>query len=121
MKKLVFLSFAVALMMSITTAAQYNTNQGTDQTKNDKVKAAKMSGKTVRMSGNVTIDGRTFITDRDTKNWTISNPGAVQGHEGHHVTITAQTNPDKDEIRVVSLKMAKAEMKNATKKDEMAK
>jgi hypothetical protein len=43
----------------------------------------------------------------DGKSWTIINPDAVKGHEGHHVILTANFDADKKEVRVVSLKMAK--------------
>jgi hypothetical protein len=29
-------------------------------------------------------DGTMFVSDKDSKSWTISNPDAVKGHEGHH-------------------------------------
>jgi hypothetical protein len=44
------------------------------------------------------------------KSWTISNPDAVKGHEGHHVTLQARVDADKNEVHVVSLKMAKDSM-----------
>jgi hypothetical protein len=56
------------------------------------------------------------VSDSDSKTWTIANPDAVKGHEGHHVTLTAHVNSDKGEVHVVSLKMAKAD-----KMDNMAK
>ena len=48
-----------------------------------------------------------FVSDKDSKSWTISNPDAVKGHEGHHVTLTAHVYADKNEVHVMSLKMAK--------------
>jgi hypothetical protein len=48
-----------------------------------------------------------FVSDKDSKSWTINNPEAVKGHEGHHVTLTAQCNEDKNEVHVMSLKMVK--------------
>jgi hypothetical protein len=41
---------------------------------------------------------------------TISNQAAVKGHKGHHVTLQAQVDADKNEVHVVSLKMAKDTM-----------
>jgi hypothetical protein len=51
-----------------------------------------------------------FVSDKDGKSWTISNPAAVKGHEGHHVILQAQVDADKNEVHVVSLKMAKDTM-----------
>ena len=45
--------------------------------------------------------------DTDSKSWTVTNPEAVKGHEGHHVVLTAHVDADKGEVKVVSLKMAK--------------
>jgi hypothetical protein len=50
------------------------------------------------------------VSDKDGKSWTISNPDAVKGHEGHHVTLQAHVDADKNEVHVVSLKMAKDSM-----------
>ena len=47
------------------------------------------------------------MSDTDSKSWTITDPDAVKGHEGHHVTLTAHVYADKDEVHVMSLKMAK--------------
>ena len=51
-----------------------------------------------------------FVSDKDGKSWTINNPDAVKGHEGHHVTLQAHVDADKNEVHVVSLKMAKDSM-----------
>ena len=45
-----------------------------------------------------------FVLDKDKKTmYTIDNPGAVKGHEGHLVQVTATINGDK--IHVNGLKM----------------
>jgi hypothetical protein len=72
---------------------------------NDSMKAD-ASKKAVRVTGRVS-DGKTFVAGTDSKSWTISNPHAVKGHEGHHVTLTAHVYADKNEVHVMSLKMAK--------------
>jgi hypothetical protein len=48
-----------------------------------------------------------FVSDKDGKSWTIINPDAVKGHEGHHVILNAHVYPDKMQVHVMSLKMAK--------------
>ena len=65
------------------------------------------SAKEVKITGKISDDGKTFVNDKDSKSWTISNPEAVKGHEGHHVTLSAHVYPDKGEVHVMSLKMAK--------------
>mgnify|MGYP001794874513 CR=1 FL=1 len=61
----------------------------------------------MQVTGKIGDDGKTFVNDTDSKSWTISNPDAVKGHEGHHVTLTAHVYADKSEVHVMSLKMVK--------------
>jgi len=76
-----------------------------DNMKNDNMKTD--SSKPIQVTGKVSDDGKMFVNDKDSKSWTISNPEAVKGHEGHHVTLTAHVYADKNEVHVMSLKMAK--------------
>jgi len=103
MKKLMIISFALALLMSAVAFAQY----GAKPPDNSK---SSVSMKTVSITGKISADGTMFVSDKDSKNWTISNPDAVKGHEGHHVTLQAQVDADKNEVYVVGLKMAKDSM-----------
>lgn len=121
MRKIVLLSLAVALTISVISLAQDTMKQGGDKGKSDDMKAEKASSKAVHITGKISADGQTFVSDKDSKNWTISNPEAVKGHEGHHVTLTGQPDAAKNEIKVMSLKMGKGEVKNTTKKDDMPK
>jgi membrane protein implicated in regulation of membrane protease activity len=114
MKKLMLVSFALALVMSLLALAQEYPQSGA--MKQETPKAEKMSAKAVTVSGTVGADGMTFI-DKDNKTWTVTNPEALKGHEGHEVTLTAHTDAAKNEVHVVSDKMGKAKMKD-TKKDE---
>jgi lipid-binding SYLF domain-containing protein len=66
--------------------------------------------KAVSVTGKISDDGKMFVSDKDSKSWAISNPDAVKGHEGHHVTLQAQVDADKGEVHVESLKMAKDRM-----------
>ena len=109
MKKLITILFAFSLLMCGVTVAQYGTKQ--DDTKADK------SAKAVKVTGKISDDGKAFVSDKDGKSWTINNPEAVKGHEGHHVTLTAHVYADKSEVHVMSLKMAADKMK----KDSMQK
>jgi pentapeptide MXKDX repeat protein len=71
----------------------------------DSAKAGK--AKLRKLSGTVGSDGATFVTDKDQKSWTVENPEVFKGHEGHHVSVRAHVNPDKNSIHVTSVKMAK--------------
>ena len=99
MKALVALCFVLALLtVNVASAAQ-------DTMKNDSMNAD--SAKAIQVKGKISDDGKMFVSDKDSKSWTITNPDAVKGHEGHHVVLTAHVYPDKDEVHVMSLKMAK--------------
>lgn len=108
MKKLLLVSCAVALLMSLMVFAQDTPKQ--DEAKQDTMKAEKVSTKAVSISGKISDDGKTFVGDKDSKSWTVSNPDALKGHEGHHVVVTAHVDADKNEIHVTSVKMAKETM-----------
>jgi hypothetical protein len=65
------------------------------------------STKATKVTGKIGADGKTFVSDSDSKSWTVTNPEAVKGHEGHHVVLTAHMDADTNQVNVVSLKMAK--------------
>ncbi|MGA8619418.1 MAG: hypothetical protein WB660_13000 [Candidatus Sulfotelmatobacter sp.] len=109
MKRLITICFALSLLMCGVTVAQ-------DAMKQDNMKAD-TSANAVKVTGKIGDDGKTFVSDKDGKSWTINNPDAVKGHEGHHVTLTAHVDADKNEVHVMSLKMAADSMK----KDNMQK
>ena len=109
MKKLMAICFALSLLTCGVTVAQ-------DTMKQDNMKAD-TSAKAVKVVGKISDDGKMFVSDKDGKSWTIKNPEAVKGHEGHHVTLTAHVYADKNEVHVMSLKMAADSMK----KDNMQK
>jgi hypothetical protein len=83
-----------------------NDTMKNDTMKNDTMKSDSSKAST-KVTGKISEDGKTFVSDSDSKSWTIANPEAVKGHEGHHVTLTAHANADKGEVHVLSLKMAK--------------
>jgi len=103
MKKLMAILFAVTLLTSLSLVAQ-------DTMKQDSMKS-NASTKAASITGKISEDGKSFVSDKDGKSWTISNPDAVKGHEGHHVTLKAHVSADKNQVDVVSLKMAGDSMK----------
>src|SRR5580658_976515 len=103
MKKLMIISFALTVLMSVVALAQYGAQQPDTSKSGTSMKA-------VSIAGTISDDGKMFVSDKDGKSWTISNPDAVKGHEGHHVILQAHVDADKSEVHVVSLKMAKDSM-----------
>ena len=114
MKNVVLFAFALALVMSVFAFSQ-DTMKQDDSMKHDQMKSEKMSKGAVSLVGKVGEDGKTFVSDGDSKSWNVSNPEALKGHEGHHVKVRAHVDADKDEIHVTSLKMIKSEMKDNDK------
>jgi hypothetical protein len=96
---LIAVCFAVALLTFGVASAQKTMNH-------DNMKAEDSKNE-VQVPGTISETGKTFVSERDGKSWTIINPDAVKGHEGHHVILTANFDADKNEVRAVSLKMAK--------------
>lgn len=99
MKKLMAICFALALLTFGVAAAQ-------DTMHNDSMKPD-ASKNAIDVLGKISADGTMFVSDKDSKSWTIINPEAVKGHEGHHVILNAHVYPDKMQVHVMSLKMAK--------------
>jgi hypothetical protein len=98
MKTLLMITcFAVALTFGAASAQ--------DTMNHDNMKAN--APKTLNVTGKISEDGKMFVGDSDSKNWTITNPEAVKGHERHHVTLRAQCDADKNEVHVMSLKLVK--------------
>lgn len=108
MKKLMTVIFALGLLASMSLIAQ-------DTMKQDNMKASSTSTKAASITGKISDDGKTFVSDKDGKSWTIGNPDAVKGHEGHHVTLKAHVAADTGTVEVVSLKMAGDNMKSNMK------
>jgi hypothetical protein len=98
MKKVLTMMFALFLLASLGLVAQDTTSQ-------DNMKAG-TSMKATSIMGKISDDGKSFVSDKDGKSWTISNPDAVKGHEGHHVVLKAHVSADTNQVDVVSLKMA---------------
>ena len=99
MKKLVVICFVLGLLSLRLASAQ-------DTMQNDSMKAD-ASKNAIDVKGKISDDGKSFVADKDGKSWTIVNPDAIKGHEGHHVVLNAHVYPDKMEVHVMSLKMVK--------------
>lgn len=103
MKKVMILGLALVFVMSAAAVAQ------------DTMKSDSSTKAPVNVTGKISDDGKSFVSDKDGKTWSIKNPEAVKGHEGHHVVLNAHVYADKGEVHVMSLKMAKDNgMKNDT-------
>src|SRR6266513_2806223 len=115
MKKLWILAISVFLALPVIALAQ-DPAQGNDTMKqgHDTMKQSP-SGKT-SVKGTLSEDGKTLTSDSDGKSWTVANPDAVKGHEGHHVELKGSADATSGEIQVTSVKMMRGE-KGSMKKD----
>jgi hypothetical protein len=80
---------------------QDQTTSGMDQPSDKKAGKAKLK----HLKGTIGQDGKSFTSDKDNKTWSIMNPEAVKGHEGHHVRLEAHVYPDKEAVHVMDVKM----------------
>ncbi len=115
MKRFLLSLFAFAMLLSLLAIAQEtkpDTQQPTATTADDTMKGAM---KEVTLSGKVGDDGKSFVTAKDNKSWTVSNPEALKGHEGQEVKLKAHVDEAKNEIHVVSVKKAKGAAETGTK------
>jgi hypothetical protein len=104
-----FLAVSVGALAQSGEAMKQDTMKQGDQMKHNNVKA-------VSLSGMVSDDGKMLMSDSDHKDWMISNPEAVRGHEGHRVTVKASADAAKNEVHVTAVGMMKGEMKDPMKK-----
>ena len=109
MKKLMTILYALSLLTTLALAQNAAGGQaaapGQDAAKQDNMKSD-TSEKASSITGKISEDGKSFVSDKDGKSYTISNPDSVKGHEGHHVTLKAKVSSDSTSVDVVSLKMA---------------
>ena len=109
-------------------AAQSDNNaakQDKDAAKQDKkiAKAEKSEakaaekGKDMSLTGWVKDDnGKTvFVNDKDKQSWSIANPDAVKGHEGHHVKVKAKLDEANHAVTIDKLTMMKASKQSGGK------
>ena len=81
--------------------AQSTTTQSTT-TQTTTTNGAKLQ----HLKGKISDDGKTLTTDKDNKTWTIENPDAVKGHEGHDVRVSGNFDATNNSVHVMSVKMA---------------
>ena len=65
--------------------------------------AAAFSPKPLTVSGKVSTDGKTFLTDIDSE-WMVSNADALKGHEGHMVRVKCYVDTEKNSMKILSVK-----------------
>jgi hypothetical protein len=56
-----------------------------------------------KMTGTVSKDGKSFTSDSDSKKYKVSNPDALQGHEGQQVSLILAVDPDTNTIHIIQV------------------
>ena len=107
MRKSGISSFLAIVVLSGITFAQEATGQ--DATRPATAKAP--STRVFTLSGIVTDNGKTLLSDKNDTRWTVTNPDALKSHEGHQVTLKGRAEVGKDGIQVLKVKMKPDKMK----------
>ena len=79
---------------------------------------AKSAKKTISLAGRVGLDGKTVVSDRDSRIWKVVNAEMLLGSEGRQVTIKAYTEANASEIRVMVVRLR--EERTTAKLDDAA-
>ena len=95
--------FSLCAVAQETGAQQGSTSQ--DQGSMSQGQTGKKAHAKSHVKGKISDDGKT-LTDKDGKSWTIDNPDAVKGHEGHDVTLRGDVDTASNTIHVKSVKMS---------------
>jgi len=108
MKKFGVALFVLVLWLSLSAVAQdTGAQQPSDQ--QGSMSQGQMSGKKAHakshLMGKISDDGKT-LTDKKGQSWTIDNPDAVKGHEGHEVSLRGHVDTASNSIHVTSVKMS---------------
>ena len=108
MKKFGVALFVLVLWLSLSAVAQdTGAQQPSDQ--QGSMSQGQMSGKKAHakshLMGKISDDGKT-LTDKKGQSWTIDNPDAVKGHEGHEVSLRGDVDTASNTIHVKSVKMS---------------
>jgi len=78
-----------------------------------------MSGKAVIISGKVSDDGKIIVSDANEK-WAVSNTDALMGREGQPITVKCRLDPEKNQVRIISIRPAQSEAKYAANQGDSA-
>jgi hypothetical protein len=109
-----FSFLAIVLLSGITSAQETHAQNATPSATG---KAA--STRAITLSGAIASDGKTFLSDQNETRWTVKNPDALKGHEGHQVTLKGRAEPGKAEIQVLKVRI-KPEVTSAARLGDSA-
>ena len=105
MKTLMMMLFALMLSLSVIAWAQ---DQSSSQGQSGQSSQASQGSQTsssgnTNMSGTVSKNGKQFTNDQNNQTYKVSNPDALQGHEGQHVAVLVHFDPDTNTIHITQI------------------
>lgn len=98
MRKSVLILSAVALLIPSVSLGQHSSKAA-----ESKPASPKASKQAITISGQVGLDGKTIVSDRD-EVWMVSNPEVLKELVGKQVLVKCMMQPDKNAIQVLSLR-----------------
>jgi hypothetical protein len=86
MKKRILLFIPILLLVAVPLLAQDDSH----------------SKKTTNVSGTISQDGLSFVSDKDHRTWKIANPAVLRDMEGHHAKLVYHLTSNAGEMFVTS-------------------
>jgi hypothetical protein len=110
MKKVMLAVLAFTLALWVVAGTQLFARQtGSQQSQSDQNQAnsqtqtSAKTGQNQNMSGNVSANGKKFVSDKNNKSYKVDNPDALKGHENQHVAIIVHVDPDTGDLHIMQV------------------
>ena len=111
MKRLMLAVLAFTLALWVVAGTQLFAQTGSQQSQSDQNQAnsqTQTSAKTRQnqnLSGNVSANGKKFVSDKDSKSYKVDNPDALKGHESQHVAVIVHVDPDTGDLHIMQVEV----------------
>ena len=102
MRRMVRICFLVGLICGTLPVCAAQRDKQATQADSHPVKSVK---KTVSLEGRVGLDGKTVVSDQDSRIWKVVNAEMLSGSEGRRVTIKAYPEANSGEIHVTVVRL----------------
>jgi hypothetical protein len=116
MKKGMLIFLVVAFLLPDTALAQHSSKAAEARPAGSK---PSNSTKAVSISGQVSMDGRTLVSEENDI-WSVSDPDVLVGREGQQVSVKCQVQPGKNEMQIFSVNLVLKEVKSASNRSDSA-
>ena len=103
MRRMVRICFLVVLICGTLPVCAAQRDNQAKQADSHPVKSAKK--KPISLAGRVGLDGKTVVSDRDSRIWRVVNAEMLSGSEGRRVSIKAYAEANSSELRVAAVRL----------------